>query len=372
MESQDSSKQIVSQPIEARLTVPKDSETIGYVQLPLGSEDFNNFMKSLLGNPQAVERRFSDSFELNQSNVLNLNNLIVQRIKQQNGGVINFFGKLSFSDNSSVEFNSVDDMVVYNEVKNVVCVGLYMRWNVVVKFNDKEFPEKQQILVSFGVNREVVPGIGARHLSPLLGYGSRDSVLVRIEHTARTWGVDMESMIVQFVESVSKRRVGLRQFVYEKRDEIGTAVGIGVMIFSALACAAAIRRFSVLQVAYVYSQMKSPKVGATIQQKVELLTSYVAGGHTAQFYSGVWVFFSLSCLMALVLGIWTASAFSNAEPSFLLFNEESLREKSRVLACIESKWRKFVLSAVCSVLWGIIGNAIFTIVFANLPLFRPG
>lgn len=54
-----------------------------------------------------------------------------------------------YSDDSSVQLNSFEAFLTYNENRSVVCVGLHLSWVFIVKFNDKDYAEKQEIDLSF-------------------------------------------------------------------------------------------------------------------------------------------------------------------------------------------------------------------------------
>ena len=122
----------------------------GFVVLPMTGDQFKEFVKSLLGNPQTISKNFAGSFDIEPADVRNLYHLILQRITQQNDGILaSFSGKFVFSDDSTVELNSIEELLTYNEVRPITSRALHLTWSFMVRFQDKKTPEKQRIQISF-------------------------------------------------------------------------------------------------------------------------------------------------------------------------------------------------------------------------------
>lgn len=57
----------------------------GYLALPFDQDQFQEFVKGLLGKPQTITKRIRGNFEISLKDLQNFHDLIEQRISQQNG-----------------------------------------------------------------------------------------------------------------------------------------------------------------------------------------------------------------------------------------------------------------------------------------------
>jgi hypothetical protein len=92
---------------------------------------------------------------------------------------------------------------------------LHLSWTYLIKFPLKAFPEKQVIQITFG------SGVGRRHfifdervrwLEQAYEDWPGGGMNLRIEHTDRTWGTDIESLIRGHLQLLQKTVSKARQF----------------------------------------------------------------------------------------------------------------------------------------------------------------
>ena len=120
------------------------------VALPCEPEQFSSFISSLLGKPQTISKGYTGSFEITHQDIQSAYRLVCQRVSQQNQGtLIQFSVRLVFDDNSTVLLNSFEDFLGYTEVRPLVVTQAHLSWSFLVKFEDREHPEKQEIDLSF-------------------------------------------------------------------------------------------------------------------------------------------------------------------------------------------------------------------------------
>ena len=120
------------------------------VVLPCGPEEFREFISGLLGKPQTINKGFRGSFEIQKQDIENLHHLIIQRVTQQNEAtLIQFTARIIFDDHSSVLLNSLSDFLHYNEVRPISSTDVHLTWSFLVRFLDRDAPEKQDIEISF-------------------------------------------------------------------------------------------------------------------------------------------------------------------------------------------------------------------------------
>jgi hypothetical protein len=130
-----------------------DTNTLTVV-LPCPPDQFRDFIAGLLGRAQTIETTIAGPFEVTKHSVENLFHLLAQRLSSQNEAtLVQFTARIVYDDNSSVLLNSLEDFLSYNEVKPLISVGLHLSWTYLIKFQNKPFPEKQIVQISFDTAR---------------------------------------------------------------------------------------------------------------------------------------------------------------------------------------------------------------------------
>ncbi|MCI5208308.1 MAG: hypothetical protein D3910_05840, partial [Candidatus Electrothrix sp. ATG2] len=108
------------------------------VILPYSEKQFNDFLKSLLGRPQKIEKKYSSAFEIELNHIIDVFHLVDQRVGQQNkGNLINFSATISFDDGSSVTLTDIDSLKSYREIKSIVSNSVLLIWTYLIQFEDK-------------------------------------------------------------------------------------------------------------------------------------------------------------------------------------------------------------------------------------------
>ncbi len=178
------------------IRVNPDESYSGEVALPFEKEQLRDFIVGLLGKPQEINKTIRGTFEIDFEFVSNLFTHLEQRIHQQDdAGLVDFKAVIVYDNYSSVTLAGFQHFVSYNEVQPLTCVALHMTWQYLVKFRDKNVAEKQEISVSFATEG----GIGYSNLPQLSG-GYSSLIQIRIAHTARTWGADIEALLTRYLE----------------------------------------------------------------------------------------------------------------------------------------------------------------------------
>ena len=201
------------------------NNTKGFLALPFDADQFKDFLIGLLGKPQIIRKTIYGSFEIELADIQNFHHLIEQRIHQQNNGkLLQFRANVKYDDMSSVELNSFDELVTYNEIRPIISTGIELSWDYLIQFSDKEIPEKQTITIDINAGSEL--RFGAHNLTLLpLDLRKTGRFYIEIHHTARTWASDIESMLTNHIESLLKPPNKLRDFLEKNDGAIGLLVG---------------------------------------------------------------------------------------------------------------------------------------------------
>ena len=163
----------------------------------VGDEDlFKDFVCGLLGRPQTIESHTYTPFVVSKEDIIGLDDLISVRVRQQNeGSLIQFNVTIIFDDGSSETLNDIDSLKYYNCVAPKKSVAISVNWSFLIKFQDKQTPEKQEITISFK-DHEIFSS-----LEPNIRARPKASIYIRIDHTERTWGLDLSTAITNYIES---------------------------------------------------------------------------------------------------------------------------------------------------------------------------
>lgn len=329
--------------------------TKGYLALPFDEEQFKEFLIGLLGKPQTIERIINGSFDVQLSDIQNFHHLIEQRINQQNvGRLLQFRVKIMFNDQSSVELNSFEELETYNEIRPIVSQGVALSWDYLVLFQDKQVPEKQTINIRIATE----PGYMTSRSSyvRILQGDSSGYFNIEIHHTARTWAADMESMLINHINSLIKKPNKFRQFVRAKEGYISTAAGVLFFLLAISGSLWATKVFIDNQITTIGQLIRSQN---EITSKIDLLSEHIISGTIAQHYFIVLLFLIFSLFLSIVFAIIVSSSIVSPDYSFILLTRKSIENKDKVLADKEKQWRRFILSFVLGIITSIFADFIF-------------
>lgn len=133
------------------------------ISFPLNEDSFKDFIVSLLGQPESIEAYVEGPFEIDFDGFELLSNAIDNRIDNQNlSSLIEFKSTLFYEDGSTMKFNGMESFLENKSNMHIVCNGFSFTWSYLVKFNNKEFSEKQVISIyslDLNANRGVVAPI---------------------------------------------------------------------------------------------------------------------------------------------------------------------------------------------------------------------
>lgn len=335
--------------------------------LPCPPDQFRDFIAGLLGKPQTIERYVEGPFELTKPDAENLYHLLDQRISSQNDAtLVQFTARIIYSDNSSVLLNSFSDFQSYNEVKPLISTGLHLSWTYLIQFKNKSFPEKQNIDISFISD----PSQEAR---ARLVTGSADFIRVthiidtrstpcaiRIQHTDRTWGVDIEALLKGQIETLRKPQSSGRRIANQYAGMIGFATSATAILVSLFLSYLVAEHFS----SEYASQAKALR-GSTAEalaRQIDFLTGLVA--------SGAWTRFSLVLLFvgtvviigAIVCGVFISDQASQQGKTFVLLTKRATDAMHQYKQLHQRSWYSLPAAIIGTILLGVLANLIFYLI----------
>ena len=295
----------------------------GAVLLPCEPDQFRDFIAGLLGQPQTITRRLDGPFEVTRTDIKNIYHLLDQRLSSQNEAtLVQFTVRTVYDDNSSVLLNSFADFQSYNEAKPLRSLAVHLSWTWLIQFRNKKFPEKQQIEISFTSNEG--PDIEFASPRRVLLLDRSGSIRIRISHTDRTWGTDIDALLAGNLGLLQKPQVGLRKVADKYSGWIGLFVSIVVLGCALLASYSVTNSFVER---YLTQARTLPAVSTAnfepVTKKVDFLIGIIASGMWTRYAVYVFGLFIVSLIIAIVCGIFVASYAENKRPSFVLLTPKA-------------------------------------------------
>jgi len=333
------------------------------ITLPCSFEDFGDFVRSLLGKPQSITNFFGGQFDLNREAIEGFYHLINDRVKQQNRVKLEMFSiRIVYDDASTVELNSFETLKEYIEVRPLVSKAAHLTWEYLVKFEDRESPEKQQINVSIVADslpsRFDAPHIWVgpayfEHGSPGIGY--------RINHTARSWGSDIDALLSSHIRSVL-----LTVPVWKRRvREWGPNIGLGTFI--ALFLSGLFTWLHLRNEFWIKSQaaLREAFGKSTLERKLDVLGDFIATGASDRFTSTLNSVAVVGGIVAVALSIWVGISASHIPPSFVTLTRKSEEYRTDRQKASQNRFTMFLASVIFAIITGIAGNWLFLVYFQN-------
>jgi len=339
------------------------------VELPCSPETFTTFISGLLGKPQTIEQRIVGPFELTKSDVENVFHLVNQRIRQQNEAtLIQFNIKIIYDDGSSVLLNSLEDFLVYSEVRPVISLTALLSWTYLIKFKDKVAPEKQEIELSFMAGHHGTLVLEDDELVPYRpvfgGNTAFGMVLLRIRHTARTWGVDLESLLTGHVKGLLKEEPKWKRLSYRYSGTIGIVVGLLFFLMVLIGVFISTNKFVEIQMQTAQNLLSGPANSLVdVSSKLDFVIRRAATADWARFVFASTIFVVLSGILSFVFGGWAATAAENRLASFVLLSKKAEDNKNELLRKRHRRLLSFIASIFSSVASGLVSRVLFATAF---------
>lgn len=192
----------------------KNQDRTYSVVLPCDTKDFTKFVSSLLGKPQELRGRIDGVFTINPQEIINVYHLLNQRINKQNRcTTINFKITVYYNDGHSVEHNNINDFKEYHPISKCVATGIIISATYLIRFEQSESAEKQDIEVIFATTPEW--NSDYRYQS----WFSGGSFQYKIKHTERTWAEDISGLLKKHGDSVITKKSGALNWILNNVDD---------------------------------------------------------------------------------------------------------------------------------------------------------
>lgn len=338
----------------------------GYrVTLPVDEEQLRAFVSGLLGKPQTIGRVVEGPFEVRRSDIEDLHQLIQQRITAQNAGsLVAFTAKIVYDDASSVLLNSFVEFSTYNEVKLLSSRELHLSWTYLVQFTNKKTLEKQQIELSiFGGSSPRGVVIDSELPSGVVVGRKRSAIMnLRISHTDRTWGADIDALISSRLEHYLTSPSAAKSFFCNYSTWFGWITGLMILGMSLYVTFYVTSLINEQYMSEINKLNVGPATIEALSSRISLLSKYVADGVSNPTTLLTIIFLLVAFLGSIIAGVVVTLYGEIPENSFLILTKKDQENYLKEKAKADKDFIHFLLTSPGALVLGVAGNYAFYLV----------
>lgn len=335
----------------------QDEEEEILLSFPVAKKDLGDFVSSLLGQQQALERTYPINFEIDHAWLINLNECIDQRISQQaECQLVNFNAVIYFDNGTKRSINSLESFRAYIETKPLISIGVKISWEYLVNFPKKRHPEKQQI--SFTAFTSIPREDSFRTTLGKLIDSEKDAsdsfINIQIDHTERTWGDDVETVISSCIEDVHIRK-GTGDICYKFSRLIIAFLAFFIFLLYPIFMSQIVSSDLIVSSLDTFEKLKSQNVDLNlINNKLDHLYQIVSTLEQTKHKMTSWTL-ALPLITPIIVGFFLLVTQTTTKSFILLTNKtKELKTKN------SKKHKKKILIVVVSYLASIAASIVAT------------
>lgn len=339
-----------------------DDDTNSVISIPVGKKDLGSFICDLLGQKQSLERTYDVVFEVDHSWLMNLHDMIDQRISQQaNSNLINFSAVIYFENGSKRTITTVDAFRSYHETKPHVSNGIKVVWEYLVHFPNRPHPEKQQISFSAHIyeKKHTEKSTNLERLAKSISENAKDSLInIQIDHTERTWGDDIENIISSCVAEVSRQDELKDSFIKISRLVLFVAIMAFTLVYPIYSAQTTSgETIETLRASFEELSNHAEATNELINSKLDMLFEAVSTIENNRNSRSLWA------LAFMFLGPMVAAVFlsvtKTTQQSHILLSPKSNQLRDKLNQKNKGKVLIVVFSYILSIAAGVLANYSF-------------
>jgi hypothetical protein len=242
-----------------------------------------------------------------------------------------------------------------------------LSWIYLIQFNNRSVPEKQQIDLSIVTNRDRASylEIDTEIIQRIVEKGADGVMQLRINHTDRSWGADLDALLTGRLEHLLIRLSGMKQFVAKNSGWIGFATAL--CLFAVLAYGVYYASDQV-HTQHVQSVTTSGRTIEFLVSRIDHISDLIASGIANKFVVLQVVYLLVSVVAAVVAGIVVGGLAAQDHHKGVLVITRKDEEKSKLAADSDRGFVHFLVSAPVSLCLGVLANYLFFLLSRWLAL----
>jgi hypothetical protein len=214
-----------------------------------------------------------------------------------------------------------------------------LQWNYFVKFNDKSAPEKQTIIVR----------LNGRSFS------------FKIKHTARTWGIDIESLLKTYAKNIFKPESSIKNFLRKNSEPISNIFGLLFFSFILIGCFYSTSQLIEYNQNLIENEINMESINSieNIRVMINKLFEVTAYGVWEQHYFKIFIYIVLGAAISILAASLLSRSVQGRSEGFILLSKKTFEKREAYIKAQNKFWLVFFASLSVSILAGIIANFIF-------------
>ncbi len=186
------------------ITVRESEEDKNALVLTISKESFGEFIRDLISEQRRIRRDIKASYTLGRPDLLDLIALINQRVNLQNQIVLSTFSiGVAYRDGYRQGFESLEAFNASRDARQSEVCGVLFLLTYVVKFPNREKPEKQEVSVFIRNIRAFEQSVTSRESFswlPVFEFADETGAAqIVLEYTDISWGYDLENLVSQYL-----------------------------------------------------------------------------------------------------------------------------------------------------------------------------
>lgn len=335
-----------------------DSETSDAVAFPVTPEKLGRFISGLLGQPQTISREVSGLFDVDLAWLLHVHSLIEQRIKQQNDAVRTAFkATIYYDDNFSRTLETYEGLQHFSETKKIRSTGVKIEWTYIIRFPGKDLPEKQEITLR--VNEKASKYVTAGLQMPIQrSLRVPGLIAYSIAHTERTWGDDIESILRQEIDQVTKKTKWYEPHLENTLIILGFALLLSGFLFPDY-MNDRIQNQSLLNLKEVIAEISPPNTSSSlnVSQKLDIVIRLL-DPRSRMPKIGI-TYRVVSAIAGFAMMGWCLYLTDLRRSSFVVLTREAEENRRKVLQKEQRRFLLVGLSFLASIAAGVFANYVY-------------
>lgn len=195
----------------ALVTVDQSKTDPSEIILTIKKDEFGSFVQDLLSQNKTIRRDIIGSFVLDENAIKDVLASIEQRVKLQNQVLVETVSiSTSYTDGYEHKVESLRAFESLRDARQAEVCGFECNLTFLIVFPGRPKPERQEISLFVRTARyydeRIRGGKGLSFLSPLMWLGALGGVIIEIEYTDVSWGMDLENLVSQMLLARIKRR----------------------------------------------------------------------------------------------------------------------------------------------------------------------
>lgn len=325
-----------------------------FLVIPMKKKQLGDFITSLLGQPQSIDREIFGHIDVDHQWFVNLIESLHQRIVGQTESKLTSFNiEIGYSNKEFRTLNSYEEFLHYNENRSLYSSSIKISLAYLVQFPRKENPEPQKIEIRISESSPVTDKSGSFSRSSI----TRETAYVsyKIAFTERTWGEDIDKIINDHLDKI---------IISQSK---GTYIGKLLLLLSS----------TILSIFSLFSPLVIHEI-SSISQKNKLIKRLTELPVTTDSEKIDYLYELLSTETSsdglsfanMIIGAISAGAIiflgslllTRRKPSFIVLTSHDKSNRKTKLDKRKLKGGLTILGYVISILTGVLSNFIFMLI----------